>query len=111
MNMSSGYGRSQRYMHPTNIEQEVRCLGLHEQIIEVGDENNLLLQEGVDVPLCINTQNCVSTNFIQYDQLQLKDNTKAQLLGNLKSSGVDISVVNGKRVGEMQDISRKKRYL
>ena len=67
MNMSSGYGRSQRYMHPTNIEQEVRCLGLHGQIIEVGDDNNLLLQEGVDVPLCINTQDCVSTNFIQYD--------------------------------------------
>ena len=38
---------------------------------------------------------------IQYDEPSLKDNKKFDLLGNIKISGVDVSVVKGKRVDEM----------
>ena len=37
--------------------------------------------------------------------MALKDKTKADLLGNLKIGGVDMSVVKGKRVGELHDIA------
>ena len=39
--------------------------------------------------------------------MSLKDKTKAELLAKLKIAGMDMSVVKGKRVGELQDISVK----
>ena len=53
-------------------------------------------------------QDHVGKCFSQYEDTQLKYKTKVELLGNLKSAGVDIFVLKGKRVGEMQDISCKK---
>ena len=58
------------------------------------------------VPFCMTTQEHLTTKFSQYDGPQLKDNTKVELLGNLKRYGLDISLVKGKSVGDMQDISR-----
>ena len=69
----------------------------------------MVFQEGADVPFWMTTQECVATDISQYDQPQLKLNTKAELFDNLKSSGVDISVVDGKRLGEPQDLSRKNQ--
>ena len=71
----------------------------------------MLFQEGGDAPFWMNTQERVDTKFSQYDDPQLKDNKKAELLGNIKSAGVDVSVVNGKRLGELQDISRKNQSM
>ena len=68
----------------------------------------MVFQEGSDVPLWMTPQERVATKFSQYNEPQLKDKTKAYLLGNIKSYGVDISVVKEERVGGMQDISRKK---
>ena len=98
-------------MHPTKMKQEVGYLFLHEKIIELGDQKHMLLQEGGDVPLWMTPQDHVATYFSQYDEPQLKDKTKTELLGNLQSAGVDISVVKEKRVGELQYISRKNRPL
>ena len=43
----------------------------------------------------------VSTKCIHYDELSLEDTTKAELIGNLKSSGVDVSVWKKKRVSDL----------
>ena len=55
----------------------------------------------------MNPQQNVDKNISQYDDTQLKYKTKSKLLSNLKSSGVDIYVVKGERVGDLQDIPRK----
>ena len=94
-------------MNPKNINQEVGYFGPHEKIIEVGDENHMLFQESGDVPFWMTPQDSVAKTFSQYDDLQLKDKTKAELLGNIKSAGVDISVVKGNRLYKIQDISHK----
>ena len=43
--------------------------------------------------------------FSLYDDPQLKDKAKAELLGNSKSYGVDIYVVKGDMLGDMHVIS------
>ena len=45
-NMNSGYGVSQLEMHPTNTNQNFVYLGLNEKIIEIGDYQNMVFQEG-----------------------------------------------------------------
>ena len=49
MNTKSGYSESQREMHPKNIKQDVGYLGPHEKILEIGDDQNMVFQEGDDV--------------------------------------------------------------
>ena len=100
MKTNSGYGRKNK-MHPTNTKQKVGCLGPHERILEVGYENHMVFQEGGDVPLYMTPQERVPKHFGNYDELQLKDKTKSEFLGNIKHAGVDISV------GDLQDISCK----
>ena len=53
-------------MHPTKINQEVGYLGPHENIIEVGDDQHMVLQEGSDIPFWMTPQDCVGTKFSQY---------------------------------------------
>ena len=67
----------------------------------------MVSQEVGDVPFWVNPQEHVATNSSHYDYPQLKYKTKAQLLGNIKISGVDIYVVKDKKVGGLQDIARK----
>ena len=67
MKTISGYGEAQQEMHPTNIKQEVGYLGPHEQIIEVGDDNAMVFQEGSNVTFCMTPQERVATNFSHYD--------------------------------------------
>ena len=50
-------------MHPTNIKQEVGCIGPHDQIIEVGDENHMVFQEGGDLIFWIAPQERVDMKF------------------------------------------------
>ena len=64
----------------------------------------MLLQDGSDVPLWMTPQQRVATNFSQYDDTYVKDKTKYELLSNLKSADVNISVEKVKGVGELQDI-------
>ena len=47
----------------------------------------------------MNPQERVSTKFGHYNDMSLKDNTKSELLGKIKSTGVGISVMKGKKVG------------
>ena len=54
MKTNSGYGGSQRDMHPTNTNQEVGYLGPNEKKFDVGDWQHMILQEGSDVPFWIN---------------------------------------------------------
>ena len=49
-NMNSGYGGAQQEMHPSNIKQEVGILGPHEQIIEIGDDKNMVFQDNSNFP-------------------------------------------------------------
>ena len=49
--------------------------------------------------------------FSHCDETWLKYKTKDDLLGHLKSDGVHISVVKGKRVVYLHDISHKKSDL
>ena len=67
MKTNSGYGGSQRDMHPTNTNQEVGYLGPNEKKFDVGDWQYMILQEGSDVPFWINPQECISTKFSQYN--------------------------------------------
>ena len=92
---------------PKNINYDFDYLGPHEIIIQVGYQQHIIFQEGNDVPLWMTPQELLATKFSQYDEPQLKDKTNAELLGNLKSARVDISVVKGKRAGELQDIYPK----
>ena len=65
----------------------------------------MLFQDGGDVPLQITPQERLFKKSIQCDDPQLKDKAKAELLVSLKSSGGDIYVAKGKRVGYLQDIA------
>ena len=49
----------------------------------------------------------IATKFSRYDEISLKDNTKADFLGNLEIAVLDMPVVKEKRAGEMQDIFRE----
>ena len=66
--MNSGYCGTQQEINPTNINQEFGCLGPHEQIIEVGDDHHMVFQEGGDVQLWINPQDCVVKKFSHFDE-------------------------------------------
>ena len=66
---------------------------------EVGDEQHMVLQEGGNVSLWIAPQEGIVTKVIQCYDMQVKDKTKNEVIGNLKSAGVDSSVVKGKMVG------------
>ena len=68
----------------------------------------MALQDDGDVPFWITPQEHVVTNFSQCYEPQLKDKTEAGLIGNIKSAGIDISILKGKRVGQLQDISHEK---
>ena len=92
-------------MHPTNTNQEVVYLGLYEKIIYVWDDHNMVFQEGGNGTLWMNPQEILAANFGDYDDTSLKDNTNAELLGNIKSADVVMYLVKGKRLGDMQDIS------
>ena len=100
-NINSGYGGSQQDIHPTNTKHNFGYLGLHDQIIEVWNENNMAFQGGSNGPLFMTPQYSVSTKCSYYDDKSLIDKTKAGFLGNINSSNVNMSVVKGKRVGEM----------
>ena len=63
MKMNSGYDGTKREMHPTNIKQKIGYLGLHERILEVGDDKHMVFQEGGNVPLWVNPQDPLGTNF------------------------------------------------
>ena len=67
----------------------------------------MVLQEGGDRTLCMYTQECISTKFIEYDEPQLKDRTKAELISNINITSEDMSIVKEKRVGKMQDVSHE----
>ena len=67
MKTNIGYGGAQQEMHSTKIKQEVGYLGMHEKIIETGDENHMLFQEGGDVPFWMTPQERVATKFSKYD--------------------------------------------
>ena len=67
----------------------------------------MVFQEGSDVPFWMNPKQRVATKFSQYGEPYLKYKTKAGLLVNLKSYGVDIYVVKGGRLGQMRDIFYK----
>ena len=47
------------------------------KIIEIGDAQHILFQEGGDWPLWMTPQECVATKFSQYGEQYLKDNTKS----------------------------------
>ena len=100
--MISGYGGEKLDMHPINIKQNFGYLGPYEKIIEVGDDHNMVFQGGGNGPSNMTPQERIVTKFSQYDELILKYKTKSYLLGNRKISGVDISVVKGNRVGDLQ---------
>ena len=67
--MESIYDRTQREIHPKDINKEVGCLGPHKKIIEVGDEPHIVFQEGSNVPFWITPQERVVTKFSQYDDM------------------------------------------
>ena len=64
--MNRGYVREQREMNPTKIKREVGYLVPHEKIIEVRYDQNMVFQEGSDVPFWMTTQEHIATNFNQY---------------------------------------------
>ena len=40
--MNHGYVGAQQDIHPTNIKQEFGYFGMHEKIIEIGDDNHVV---------------------------------------------------------------------
>ena len=60
----------------------------------MGDEKHMIFQSGSNVPFWMTPKECSSKTFSHYDEPSLRDKTKAELLGNIKSSRVDIYVVN-----------------
>ena len=69
----------------------------------------MVFQEGSDLPVGVTPQESVATKFSHQEELQLKDNTKAEFFGNIKGAGVNISVVKGKKVGKIQETACKKQ--
>ena len=67
--LNSEYGGSQQDMHPTNIKHNYGYLGTHDQIIEMGDEHHIKFQGGINGPLCMTTQERVSTKCSDYDDM------------------------------------------
>ena len=59
-------------------------LNPHERILEEGYEQNVVFQEGSNVPFCMAPKDCVPTDFIQYDGPQLKDIQRLSYLVILK---------------------------
>ena len=106
--MNSGYGGSQQDMHPQNIKQEVGYLGYHKKILQAGYDQHMVCQECGNVPFWMTPHKRLAMKFGQYDEPQLKDKKNSDLLGDLKSYGMIIFVVKGKRVGELQDFPHKK---
>ena len=68
---------------------------------------HMATREGGDVPLWMTPQKRVDTNFSQYYEMQLKYKTKVEIHSNIKSAGMNIYVVEGKRISDLQDISHK----
>ena len=68
----------------------------------------MVLLQGGDLPFWITSQERLDTKFSQYDEMQLKDKKNAELISNIESADVDISVFKGNRVGDLQDIYCKK---
>ena len=103
-NMNSDYSGSKLQIQPTDSKQEVGCLDLHGKILEVGDEKYMVFQQGGNTPLWMTPQEREATKFCQYDEPKLKYKTKDKLLGNLKSYDVDIYVLKGKRLGQIEEV-------
>ena len=55
-------------MNPKNIKQEVGYLGLHERILEVGNGQDMVIQEGGNVPLWVTPQGDIAMNFGEYGE-------------------------------------------
>ena len=66
MKMNIGYGGAQQEIHPTNTNKEVSYLGPHELILEVGYDNNMVFQEGSDVPFWITPLDYIATKLSHY---------------------------------------------
>ena len=62
-------------------------------------------QGGGDVIFWMTPQERADMKFSQYDNPSLKDKTKDESLGNIKTSDVDVSVVKWNMVCELQVIS------
>ena len=67
----------------------------------------MVLKEGVHGPFWMTPQERVAMKFSQYDKPQLKDNKNAALLGNNKTSNMDMYAVKGNRLGKLKDIARE----
>ena len=67
----------------------------------------MVLKEGVHGPFWMTPQERVDMKFSQYDKPQLKDNKNAALLGNNKTSNMDMYEVKGNRLGKLKDIARE----
>ena len=93
-------------MHPTNSKHNFGYLGPHDQIIEIGDEHHMEFQGGSNGPLCMTPQESIATKYSYYDNTSLKYKTKAEFLGNISISKVNMSVVKGGGVGWLQYIVR-----
>ena len=55
-------------MHPKNINKEVGYLSPHEKILEVGDENHMLFQNGGYVILWMTSQERIAKTIGQYNE-------------------------------------------
>ena len=66
----------------------------------------MVFQEGRNGPFWMTPKQHVTMKFSQYDEPSLKYNTKYELLGDIKISMVGMYVVKGKKVGDLQGISR-----
>ena len=62
MKVNSRYGRAQREMHQTNINQKYGYLGPYAKIIEVRDEKHMISQESESVPCWMNPKDILSLN-------------------------------------------------
>ena len=106
--MNSGYGGAQPKMHKTKIKQTNGYLGPYQRILEVGDEQHMVFQEGDNGPFWMTPQEREDTKISVYDEPHDKAKTKGELLEKIRFSGEDMSGLKSKKVSELQEIARGK---
>ena len=65
-------------MNLTNTNQEVGYLGPHGKIIDIGDDQIKVFQEGGNGPFWMTPQELIVTKLIQHDKTQYKYKTKTK---------------------------------
>lgn len=106
--MNSGYGGTQRFMHPTKIEAEKGYLGPYDRVLNVGDMQQMVFQEGDDGPFWMSSEERETKKHSVLGEPKTKDKTKDELLRELREKGVQQTGLRQKKVADLREMASNK---